>query len=167
MRVRMPYISQLSLYVRCVRGMGVRDPELVVLLHRLEDMAYRQAKLDTNQLFDVLERVQRAQERIRVSKVLTRILQGAREHEEGARDGSAEAMADVRALVVKIIEPLVAVPFDRDRVTEGLVLLAGKLEEFAGKLEEFHGDSTAVREYIEETRSSVSECIDLTTIDHG
>jgi hypothetical protein len=76
-------------------------------------------------------------------------------------------MAAVHALVVKIIEPLVAAPFDCDRVTEGLVLLVDNLEEFAGKLEEFHGGSTAVREYIEETRRSVSECLDLTTIDHG
>ena len=42
----MHYISQLSLYVRCVPGMAVRDGELVALLHRLEDMAGR----DTNPL---------------------------------------------------------------------------------------------------------------------
>jgi hypothetical protein len=143
-----------------VRGMGVRDPELVALLHRLEDMAYRQAKLDTRELFDVLERVQVAQERISVSKLLAEILNGAREHEEGARDGSADTMAAVCALVVKSIEPLVAAPFDCHRVTEALVLLAEELQKI-------HGDSTAVREYIDETKRRMSECIDLTTIDHG
>jgi hypothetical protein len=140
--------------------MAVKDPQLVALLHRLEDMAYRQAKLDTRELFDVLERVQVAQERISVSKLLAEILNGAREHEEGARDGSADTMAAVRALVVKSIEPLVAAPFDCHRVTEALVLLAEELQKI-------HGDSTAVREYIDETKRIMSECIDLTTIDHG
>lgn len=60
----MHYISQLSLYVRCVPGMTVRDRELVALLHRLEDMAGRDTNLDTNELFGVLERVQCAEERI-------------------------------------------------------------------------------------------------------
>jgi hypothetical protein len=73
-------------------------------------------------------------------------------------------MADVRALVVKSIEPLVVAPFDCYRVTEGLVLLA---EELAEELQKIHGGSTAVREYIEETNRSISECINLTTIDHG
>lgn len=141
-------------------GVTVRDPQLVALLRRLEDMAYRQAKLDTSELFNVLEGVQCAEERICVSKLLAQMLKGAREHEEGARDGSAEATAPVRALVVRSIEPLVAAPFDVDKVTHGLVLLAEELEKF-------HSDSTAVREYIDETERRVQACIDLTTIDHG
>jgi virulence-associated protein VagC len=118
--------------------MCVRDPELVALLHRLEDIADRETSLDHNELFHVLERVERAQERICVSKLLARILKGAREHEEGARDGSADTMAAVRALVVSSIEPLVATPFDTATVARGLLRLASKLQEF-------HGGSTAVR----------------------
>ncbi len=71
-----------------VHGMGVRDPQLVALLHRLEDIADRETSLDKNELFHVLDRVERAEERICVSKLLARILKGAREHEEGARDGT-------------------------------------------------------------------------------
>ena len=47
MHVWMPYKSQLSLYVRCVSGLAVRDPELVELLHRLEDITDRETNLDT------------------------------------------------------------------------------------------------------------------------
>ena len=75
----------------------MRDPQLVALLHRLEDIACGEAKLDTRQLFEVLERVQCAEERICVSKLLAGILKDAREHEEGTRDGSAKTMAAVRA----------------------------------------------------------------------
>ena len=99
-------------------GVTVRDPQLVALLHRLEDIACGEAKLDTRQLFDVLERVQCAEERICVSKLLAGILKDAREDKEGTRDGSAKTMAAVRALVVKSIEPLVEAPFDRDAVLE-------------------------------------------------
>lgn len=144
----------------CVPGMAVRDQELVVLLHRLEDIADRETNLDTNELFDVLERVQCAEERICVSKLLAGILKGAREHEPDARDGSAEAMLGVRALVVKSIEPLVAAPFDVAAVTEILLGLARELQNFPD-------DSKAVREYIDETRRRVLACIDLTTIDHS
>jgi hypothetical protein len=69
-------------------------------------------------------------------------------------------MAAVRALVVRSISPLVAAPFRCDRVTEGLVLLAEELQKI-------QGGSTAVSEYMEETSRSISECINLTTIDHG
>ena len=159
----MHYISQLSLYVRCVPGMIVRDPELVALLHRLEDMAGRETGLDTGELFGVLERVQRAEERISVSKLLTGILKGAREREQGARDGSAQAMAAVRALVATSIEPLLETPFDAATVARRLVGLARELQNFEMKGINFK----AVRDYIDETRRTVLVCIDLTTINHS
>ena len=140
--------------------MAVRDAELVALLHRLEDIAGAEGELDTSLLFNVLERVQCAEERICVSKLLAGILKGAREHEEGAREGSAEAMLGVRALVARSIEPLVVEPFDADAVARGLVLLVSELENFPD-------DSKAVREYIDGTRRTVLACIELTTIDHS
>jgi hypothetical protein len=155
MRVRLPFISQVSLYVRCVRGMAVRDGELIALLHRLEDIAGRETSLDKSELFDVLERVECAEERISVSKLLAGILRGAR-----VRDGSVDAMAAVRALVASSIAPLVEAPFDAATVARGLVRLASELQKF-------QDDSTVVREYIDETRRRVQACIDLTTIDHS
>ena len=159
----MHYISQLSLYVWCVRDMVVRDRELVALLDRLEDMAGRETGLDTRELFGVLERVQRAEERISVSNLLAGMLQGAREHEEGARDGSAEATAAVRALVARSIEPLLEAPFDAAAVARRLVGLARELQNFETKGINFK----TVRDYIDETRRTVLVCIDLTTINHS
>ncbi len=115
--------------------MAVRDRELVALLHRLEDIACREANLDKSELFDVMERVECAEERISVSNLLAGILQDARARERDARDGSAEAMAAVRALVARSIAPLVEAPFDAAAVARSLVELADELHKFPGNSE--------------------------------
>ncbi len=143
------------------------DAEFVALLRRLLDMEF--APLDKNALYDGLEKVERAEERIVITKMLTLIAESAGVESTdrgGSRSASAGVMTDVKACVCTDTAPLLQLPFDAATVAQRMIGLAHALravEDTKLKGDEFR----EVRAYIDTTRARVTRCIDLTTVQHS
>jgi hypothetical protein len=143
------------------------DAELVALLRRLLDMA--SAPLDKKALYNGLEKVECAEERIAITKMLTLIAESAGVESTdhgGARSASAGVMAAVKACVRTDTAPLLQLPFDAAAVAQRMIGLARALravEDTKVKGDEFR----EVRAYIDMTRARVTRCIDLATVQHS
>ena len=145
--------------------MTCADEELVALLRRLLDMS--RAPLDTNVLYDGLCKVECAEERIAITRLLELILASAALTARSASGGrEARVMTDVKACVHSDTAPCLEGPFDAAVVTQRMLGLARALHEIEGT--KLNGDEfIAVRKYIETTRKRVLQCIDLATIRHS